>query len=295
MVSIRVTQGMLVDRSLSSLQSGLARMAVTQEKLSTGKDVNRPSDDPTASTTAMRLRADVASTEQHVRNAQSADGWLSVTDSALGTMADQVRRASDLALQAANATASGAGQEAFAAEIDQLRDSLLSVANTTYLGRPVLGGITAGSQAFDDSGAFVGVAGEVVRTIGPGVTVRIDALGTDVVGPDGANLFDDLGALSTAMRAGDSAGVQAGIAALAIRLTQITSSQATIGAAQNRVDATVNQTEDRLVSLKLALSEAEDTDLAAAVVEMQVHEVAYQAALASTARVLQPSLVDFLR
>ena len=72
-------------------------------------------------------------------------------------------------------------------------------------------------------------------------------------------------------------------------------SEAQVGAAYNRIDAAERKGSDSLVTLKTALSEVEDTDLPKAMVDLQMHEVAYQAALASTARVMQPSLVDFLR
>ena len=68
-----------------------------------------------------------------------------------------------------------------------------------------------------------------------------------------------------------------------------------MGAAYNRVDAAERKGQDALVTLRSSLSEVEDTDLPKAMVDLQMHEVAYQAALAATARVVQPSLVDFLR
>ena len=96
MVMIRVTQNMVTNRSLTSLQAGLDRLAQTQEKLSTGKNLNRPSDSPTDATTSMRIRVQLAETQQHVRNAQNGLGWLDVTDTTLSGMADNLRRVSEL-------------------------------------------------------------------------------------------------------------------------------------------------------------------------------------------------------
>ncbi|CAM3840873.1 flagellar hook-associated protein FlgL [Nocardioides marinus] len=295
MVMIRVTQNMVTNRSLTSLQAGLDRLAQTQEKLSTGKNLNRPSDSPTDATTSMKIRVQLAETQQHVRNAQNGLGWLDVTDTTLSGMADNLRRVGELALQGANASITGSTSAALATEVAQIREGLLAQANTTYLDRPIFGGVTAGTQAFDASGAYVGADAPVQRSVADGVKVRIDVSGTTVVGPNGDNLFDDLAALESALRLGDKAGIQAGIAAVTERQRAVSDAQAAVGASYNRVDAAERKGQDALVTLRSALSEVEDTDLPKAMVDLQMHEVAYQAALASTARVMQPSLVDFLR
>ena len=295
MVMIRTTQNMVVGRSLTSLQAGLSRLAQTQEKLSTGKNLNRPSDSPTDATTSMKIRVQVQQAGQYVRNAQNGMGWLDVTDTALAGMADNLRRVGELALQGANASISGSTSAALATEVGQIAEGLLGQANTTYLDRPIFGGVTAGTKAFDASGAYVGIDSPVTRSVADGVKVRIDIAGTDVVGPNGDNLFTDLAKLQTALQTGDKAGIQAGITAVATRQKQISNAQAQVGAAYNRIDAAERKGSDSLVTLKTALSEVEDTDLPKAMVDLQMHEVAYQAALASTARVMQPSLVDFLR
>ncbi len=295
MAMIRVTQNMVVGRSLTSLQAGLDRLAQTQERLSTGKNLNRPSDSPTDATTAMKIRVQLAEGQQHVRNAQNGLGWLDVTDTALAGMADNLRRVGDLALQGANASVGGSVTAALATEVAQIREGLLAQANTTYLDRPIFGGVTAGNKAFDAAGSYVGTDAPVQRSVADGVKVRIDVSGTAVVGPNGANLFDDLAALETALRADDKAGIQAGIAAVTARQRAISDAQASVGAAYNRVDAAERKGQDALVTLRSSLSEVEDTDLPKAMVDLQMHEVAYQAALAATARVVQPSLVDFLR
>ena len=78
-------------------------------------------------------------------------------------------RARDLALQGANAGGAGpAAREALAAEVDQIRRRACSTdANTTYLGRPVFGGVTAGAEAYDATGTFVGTP---ARSTGPSRT-----------------------------------------------------------------------------------------------------------------------------
>lgn len=291
----RVTQSMLADRSVGSLQGSLTRLAKIQEQLSTGKVVNRASDSPTAAGAAMRFRGSIADQQQYVRNAENGLGWLSAADTTLSSVSDSVRRARELALQGVSASSSPTARAALAAEVDQLREQALADANTGYLGRPVFGGVTAGGAAYDATGSWVGAPGAVNRTVGAGVQVRVDVPGPDVFGDGATSLFAELDALSTALTSGDEAGMRAGLDALATRLTTVATVQAGVGAAYNRIEAAVESAKGQVVSLSASLSEIENTDLPKAMVDLKLQEVAYQAALASTSRVMQPSLVDFLR
>ena len=292
----RITQNMLVGSSLTSLQRRLSGLADVQEQLTTGKVLNRPSDSPTDTTAAMRMRSAMSAEQQYVRNAQDGLAWSGLVDQTLGSITDQVRRARELALQGASSgSMSDAGRTALAVEIEQIRMGLLSEANTDYLGRPVFGGTTAGAAAYDATGAFVGQAGAVRRAIGDGVQVRVDVSGPDVFGDGATSMFAELDELAMALRAGDEVGIAAGIDRLATRMDTINAARANAGATSNRLERAVQQRQDAIVDLTSGLSDVEDVDLAKAMMDLRVQEVAYQAALAGTARVLQPSLVDFLR
>jgi flagellar hook-associated protein 3 FlgL len=297
MATVRMTQSMLGDRALSGMQAGLNRLSRVQEQLTTGRVINRPSDDPTGATSAMRIRTSLADQKQFVRNADDGLGWLNQIDATLSSMTDQVRRGRDIALQGANTGAMGPeAREALATEVDQLRSGLLSSANATYLDRPVFGGITDGPQAYDPTtGAYVGVAGAVVRTVADGSTIRVDVDGPSAFGPAGATVFDHLADLSVALRAGNSTGISAAVDLLATDGKRVTNTQADVGARTARIEQARTAATDAQLTLTSSLSEVENVDIAKATVDLQLQEVAYQAALGATARVMQPSLLDFLR
>lgn len=292
----RVTQHMLNQRSVGALQSGLSRLSRLQEQLSTGRVLNRPSDSPTDTTSAMRIRSSIADVKQYGRNAQDGDGWLTQIDSALTSANDQVLRARDLALQGANSGSSGpTARAALAAEVDQIRSGLIDTANSSYLGRPVFGGVTAGAKAYDATGSYVGTPGAVNRTVSEGTTIRVDVDGNQAFGPAGDSLFDHLAALSTALRAGDQAGITASITALDADRNQITTTQTDVGARQLRVESAIQANSDSELKLSTSLSNVENADLPKTIVDLQMQQTAYQASLAATSRVMQPSLLDFLR
>ncbi len=294
----RVTQSMLTDRSLSHLQGSLTRLAEIQEHLSTGRVLNRPSDNPADAATAMRLRSGISAEQQYARNAQDGLGWLNTIDSTLQGTNNQLRRARDLALQGANGATSPAAREALAAEVDQIRAGLVSAANTGYLGRPVFGGTTAGTVAYADAAGVATYAGDgnpVNRTVAEGVAVDVQLDGRAAFGADGDNVFDHLTALAAALRSGDVAAVSSSIDVIAADSDRVSTVLADVGTRTLRIEQAATRAADAELTLTNALSEIENTDLPQAMVELQMQEVAYQAALAATARVLQPSLLDFLQ
>ncbi|MCW2754251.1 MAG: flgL [Marmoricola sp.] len=292
----RVTDAMMVQSSLASMQGNLSQLAATQQQLSSGRKLNVPSDSPTDTTSAMRLRSSIADAQQYSRNAVDGDAWLGQADTALTSANDQLMRAQDLALQGANQGAtSSASLDALAAEVDQIKAGMIDAANTSYLGRPVFGGITSGAKAFDDTGAYIGSPGVVNRTIAPGSTLRVDTDGQAAFGPAGNSVFDHLTALSTALRSGDQAGISASISALSADHDQISAAQTDVGTRQTRIEAADQTAQDKLLSLQTSLTSVENVDLPKTIMDLQMQQTAYQASLAATSRVMQQSLLDYLR
>jgi flagellar hook-associated protein 3 FlgL len=304
-IPTRITQRLMVGHSLASLQGGLGRLARTQEQLHTGRVINRPSDSPIGTNTAMRLRSEIAAQTQYARNAEDGLGWLGQVDSTLMSMTDSVRRTRNLALQGASTGSNPqASRDALAAEVEQIREGLLAAANTQYLGRPVFGGTTAGRVAYHpDTAAFVGepvtqpvpAPGTTVdRTVAEGVRVRVDVTGPEAFGPPGDDLFKTLDDVVTHLRT-DPAALGGDLDRLDAALARIHTALADVGTRYGRLEQAAQTAKDATLDLQASLSEVENVDMARATMDLQLNEVAYQAALATTARVLQPSLIDFLR
>jgi flagellar hook-associated protein 3 FlgL len=296
MAITRVTQRMLSQRAQGSVQGGLTRMAKAQEQLETGRKINRPSDSPTGTNTALRVRSSMADQKQYLRNAEDGKAWLSTIDSTLSGITSQVQRAQVLANQGANTGAlSKTALDALATEVEQIRASILQQANTQYLGQPVFGGTVMGDKAFDANGNYVGDHGTVERRVGTDVQVQVNLDGEETFGPDGDSVFSHLTALATALRSGSSAGIEAGVAAMNADLTRLSGASATEGARYNRLSKAGDLASQAQLQLKTSLSDVEDVDLAEATIDLQTQEVAYKAALAATSKTIQPSLLDFLR
>lgn len=305
----RVTQHMMMQRSLTSVDGSLAKMSAAQEQMTTGRRINRPSDDPSGTATAMRARSEIADQQQYQRNGQDGLARLSVIDSTLQAMSNQIQKAYTLALQGANTGSNGSTSEgALATEVDQIQQDLLGSANTTYLGRPIFGGTTTNATAYvkDPTTGLVhynGDAGQVTRRVGADTDVRVDMSGVEVFGPTspagsttpGDSVFDHLSALSTALTHSDDAGIQAAIGNLQRDMAQISTAAADEGARYNQISTANDTASATVLSLQKTQSDVEDVDIAQATISVATQQTAYQAALAATSKTMQPSLLDFLR
>ncbi len=299
--SFRITQKTVSRTVLDGLQANMARMQKLQEQLSSGKQVSRPSDSPVKTVEAMQFRSTISRNEQYVRNADDGLAMLGVADAALTDSLNMTRRVRELTLQGLNGTLAHESKLALAAEIRTLRDGLVGVANTRYLDRPLFGGNTKSDDAFDRAtGAYLGDNGEVVRTVGSGTRVTVNVPGTEVFGATGSpqQLFAVLDELADALEDDDASlhpRLQGGLVNLDTAIDTVITTLGQLGARFNRVETMRSAAENQLLSLSDSLSEAEDIDLPKTIVDLQMQEVAYKAALGATARVVQPSLLDFLR
>ena len=298
--AFRVTQRTVSTTMMNGLQGNLARMQKLQEQLSSGKQVSRPSDSPVKTVEALQFRSSIRRTEQYVRNADDGLALLGTADSALTDGLELTGRIRELVLRGMDDSNNAQGRAALATEVEVLRDSLLGIANTRYLDRPVFGGDTSGSAAFDGTGSYVGDGQQAMRTLEAGVQVGVTVPGTEIFGNDGDpdQLFAVLQQLSTALRdetTGRHTALQGGLVRLDTAVDRIVSKLGEIGARYNRVETVKASRESALVTLATSLAEVEDIDLPKTIVELQMQEVAYKAALGATARAVQPSLLDFLR
>jgi flagellar hook-associated protein 3 FlgL len=273
--------------------------------MTSGKVINRPSDSPTGTVSALGLRGEIRTTEQYSRNANDAVSWLGTQDTTLGAINDVLQRVRALTLQGISTGNSDIdARRAIATEVSSLRDSVLDLSNTTYLGRPIFGGTTGGSQAFaaDTSDPtitpppvmYVGDPGQVDRRINANSTVRVDSSGTTVFGTGSSSVFAVLDRIAKNV-VQDPAALQADLGSLDTATMAVRTARTDVGSRNNPGVAARLGADDRVLTLRATLSGVEDIDLPHTIMDLQMQQMAYQTALGATAKALQPSLLDFLR
>lgn len=295
MTYTRVTDGAVSQGSLYGMQQANSRLMKLQNQLASGRQITRPSDNPSGTVQALALRGDVKRNAQYAASASDGLSWLSTVDSTLAQSVNLAQKARTLVVQGLNQGAStGESNSAIADQIDVLRTSLLDLANAQYNGRPVFGGTTAGTQAYDASGTYVGDSGVVNRQVGDTTTVQVNQLGPDVFGAAGSDVFTVLANISTALRSNPSTLSASDLDAVDGAVKQLSSAQAAEGAAYNRITAAQSAQTSSTLALKTQLSDLQDVDVAEQAVAVTSASVTYQAALQTTASIRQVSLLNFL-
>ncbi len=296
----RITHSTVQRSTLANLQQNLQAAAKLQAQMSSGKKINVPSDDPSGAHDMLRLRAEQRANAQHQRNVADGDAWLATVDSALTASLSVMQRARDLAVRAGSGALGPDAREALAAEVEARRDELLQQAGTTYSGRSVFAGTSAGEAFTVDTTTdpreyrWNGTGTAVTRQIGTMSQVRVDADGSAVFGDGPGSAFAMLDELAATIRSGTT-DMSAGIDAVDARISAMLEQVASVGARHAQVLGAKDVLAARSVTLTQQLSGIEDVDLAEVILEVQAQEVAYRGALGAAAKVLQPSLLDFLR
>jgi flagellar hook-associated protein 3 FlgL len=291
----RITNTMMTRTVLADIESVASRLTQTQEKLSSGKQLTKPSDDSFGTSRALLYRADLAANGQYQTNVGDASAWLDASDAALGQMSDDARRARDLLLQGSNGTMSQSARDAIAAELDGLADSIKSAGNTQYAGRYIFAGTATQTAPFAVGGAdtYNGNTATIARAIGDGVVVPINVTGDTVVSP----LLSAIRQAATDLRAGGTPANlnTTDLQALDAASDAVTTTRAVVGARTNRLDAAASRLQELELAQTKQLSDTEDADIAQTMIDYSSQSAVYQAALKAGASLIQPSLVDFLR
>jgi flagellar hook-associated protein 3 FlgL len=296
-MSTRITTGMTQRNILSDLNRVNERLNKVHQKISSNKELTRPSDDPYNVSRAMALRTSMEATKQYQRNIQDAQGWQESAEIALSDITDSIRRAGELVLEGSSDTTPLEARLAIAQEIDQIIEGVKQNANATYGGRYIFAGTASDAPPYvagDD--LYHGSAAPVQRQVGPGVAMDIGISGSDFLGTgaDG-KLLQVLRDASAHLKAGDGAAIRGDVALLEDKAEEVLGVRALNGARQNRLDAALGRLTEIEGTTLQQLSETEDVDIAKALIEFSSQKAAYDAALKAGANIVQASLMDFLR
>ncbi len=296
MSNLRIFQRNDAPSPLGGLQA--SRLSVLQRQLASGRRITKPSDNPAGTVTAMELRSQLRRLDQYGANSADALGWLTQVDTTLSGTSSQLQQVRVLVLQAANAGADDRPTGGtLANQVRAARDSLVCLANSQYMDRPVFGGTTTGSTAFTVTAAMVtysGDTGTVTRTIDDSTTVQINQLGTSVFGADGSNLFDLMTTISADMTT-NPAALSSDLGDLDAAMQTISDQRSLASSTYARIRTLRSTSGTISARLRSQLSDLQDVDVTDLAIQVSSANVAYQAALQTTAKVRQTSLHDFLR
>lgn len=268
-------------------------MEKSQEQLASGKRINRPSDDPVGLVYSLRLRTALTELDQYSSNAEDAKSWLDTTDSALDESGTILQRIRELAVNAASDQLTQTERDAITQEVQQLKQQLVQVGNTTYAGKYVFSGTQTLTASFDNTGAYQGNNGAINYEVGVGVQIPVNVDGAKAFG----NMFTVIdNFLADLAPPGNAADISNNVLGqLDTEINNQLEVRAEVGARVNRLDLATNRMDSDKVNLTGLLSKTEDVDVAQLITQLKVQESVYNSSLAAGARIVQPTLMDFLR
>ena len=264
-----------------------------QAQAASGRRVTKPSDDPLATTQAIRERARAHRAESHQRSIDVGHTRIDAAEGALSSVADVLRRVQELTNQASNDSIGAVERSAIAAEVVALRDSVHALANTRVDSGFVFAGYPDDVAPFDAAGVFVGSPDVLELDVAPGVRVPVGVPGDATFSGAGGGVdvfvaFDDL---ITALQANDEVGIRASIDTFEGAHAQVVEARTTLGARTNALDvagSVVTKIKDAAEARQTELIGVDPLD---AYSELQQAQFAFEAAVSVASQLPGPSLV----
>lgn len=292
---MRVTQGMIATNSLRHLSQSYSNMGKYQDQLATGKKINRPSDDPVVAIKGMYYRSNLTEVEQYKRNLNEAYQWMESSEAGIDHATQVMQRVRELVVQGQTGTNSPSDLKAIAVEIGQLKEDIANVANTQVAGRYIFNGTQTDSApvTITDGTVSVDMNTDAFNVeVSNGVNLKVNINATNVFGSE---LFDTLQSLEDALNSGTLESGDDFLSKLDDHFDVMSAERSEIGARYNRLEMIDARIQDQEIIASRILSENEDADIERVITDLTIQESIHRASLAVSSRIIQPSLIDFLR
>lgn len=307
---MRVTTGSLIANLLININRNLERVHKNQRKIASGKELMKPSDNPMAVAKSLLFRKTLGDVEQYKQNTAESLEWLKVTESSLSSIIDKLNIARENTVLASNDTYSGNDRTAIGGDIGFIIDELITISNTTYAGRYVFSGSRTSTQPFNDTYDPTGDEIKSTREIGNGINVTVNLAATEIFVLDKTVPYDS-GSNSTLRMLSDLQNVlyqesqgsgRPASEEISVFITQIDTAirnamdlLSEAGTKIKNLEGLQERHEETIFSFTSLLSGVEDANVTKLVTDLYAAESVYEASLAAGARIIQPSLMDFLR
>ena len=297
---MRVPLNSAIRDAQAQLQRAEEQIANRTRELASGRRLNALSDDPSASVGAIINRAEVGRIDSYVRATDSAEARLSIVVSVFNDVITQLTAGLTATIGARGTAVQPEAREAYAIQLEGIRDTILADVNTQFNGTYLFSGAAATTEPYTKTGgvvsAYQGSTVDVEIDIDQSNAVQVSRNGDELLrGSDVNDLFVELDLLITAVRAGDAAGMDAGTDALNRAFDRATALQSQVG-----IDLRTTLEQRARLGARRAegvkqVSRHEDADLVESISGLQRAETTYQAAIRAIAVRLPLSLMDFIR
>ncbi len=296
---MRVTFQSTFRNGLFDVSTAAERLATDSTRVSSGKQIQSPADDPSAFAGGVRERTEMATLDRYVTSGDSVNSRLSVVDSVLSDMLSQLEAAQSAGAAGRSTVITQAQRDATSLQITGIRDAIMRSMNTQYQGVYLFSGgqsTTAPYNAGPPVSSYQGDGSVISVDVTRGRSVQVTFDGSMIAQGGAANdIFTTLTNLANAVKTGNMTGIDSAIAEVNAGHDRVTTAQSVVGTDI----AGLQEDHNRLDELKRAAdsrrSKFEDANMAQSISAMQQSTQAYNAALAALGKAGQLSLLDYLR
>ncbi|MBK5240382.1 flagellar hook-associated protein FlgL [Clostridium sp.] len=320
---MRVTNKMLSNNFLRDMRTNLTNLSRIQNQMSSGKQITKPSDDPAKASKIMQMYSEIDANKQYNSNIKNTTNWLDMTDETLDRIGGVVGRIDELLVSSGNAGYGNEQRQAVKDEVNQRVEELSNLLNTSFDGKYIFGGTRGttkpteiapggtygknsqlvysmvGGGKLDITGVgateYNQINSKVQVEVSQGVTMEYNVTASEVMNYGDNNLMELLGNITdhlddstvSELTGGDLEGIQKA-------MTNILKLRSQVGAKQNRMESAESRNVDANFNLTEILSATEDIDITETVMEYATMQNIYMASLQTSAKVIQPTLLDYL-
>jgi flagellar hook-associated protein 3 FlgL len=289
---MRITNKMTTSTIKRNVFRQSEQLLRNQEILSSGKRINRPSDDPVGIGKVLDYRQSLSSFEQYDRNIQQAKNRIEFMETTLEGVEDLIIDAKNWAVNQAGS--STADREAAISSVQNIKEQILQLANSKMGSNYIFSGFQTNTPAFDATGTYSGDNGYFSVMTGDNAEMQIEADGSRVF-QGTEDVFEALDDLLTGLQTDDVVMIDTQIDRLLGAQDQVQKVRAESGAHYQQLELSENQMAKLKMTVEELLDRTEKASVEEAIINLKNQEMAYEITLNTSARIVQPTLMDFLR
>ena len=300
-MATRVNLETFISSTLANVQKSTSNMSRLQEQISTGKKVNRASDDPAGARKILSLRSEDLRLDQYASNIQTATQSLDFNAAALSNTSDIVQRITELTMQGVSGATDQSGRTIIANEINQLLETIMQSANSQRLGRYTFAGTETTTEPFvatrNASGnissvAYNGNRETIQYNVGPNTNTTVNLTGDEVFMQ--TRLFDTIVKIRENLLDGAITFATNELTNLDNASQNILNSIAKAGGISSTLELTGNRIDDTKLSLQEVLASAESADIAELVLKLTEQQSIFEASLSSGSYIFKTSILNYI-
>lgn len=295
---MRVTQKTIFDNFMRDVNKNRGEMAEIQSKLSSGKDVRVPSQNPVNFQSSRILEADLNKVEQFQSNISSGLRQGRLAQDTMDGVVDSLMNIKNLMVKGSSDSL-GAGERVnLADEVDGIRSQIVDSLNIQYGERYLFGGTNSGQKPFE-----LAANGDVTNNsndkaphvvAADGVEIDISITGEEIADSPAGDVFQFIGNVEDALRNNDNGQLNNLLDDSDQVMNHVTDLTSKLGDNINRMDFMFEQYESTKITQESDISELVDTNYAEAFSDMQRNQVAYESAMAVHSKMFENTLLNYI-